>query len=301
MSSLTFVLILARSVLRYFLPFVVLLLCSGCFEHRRFSRKEIRKDLTSKGVPVKVVYYDTLGRTIRYLKIGADTLPRKMILIHGSPSSLEGLRYYLSDPDIQRGTQLIAPDRPGYGESDYGWGEKFISRQSEVLSLMLRQTRDDRPTLLLGTSYGATVAVRLAMDHPGYFDRLLLTCGSYRPGAEKIYGLSKIVPVLSSLIPGFIHVADDEKQNHRPHLEAMVPLWDRIRIPVTMVHGLEDRLLYPDNPLWAARQLTNAPEVNVLYLAGQRHGIMWTARPFIKPLILRELEALPHRHRVALP
>ncbi|WP_232793735.1 alpha/beta fold hydrolase [Siphonobacter sp. SORGH_AS_0500] len=272
------------------IPF--LFLFSGCFEHRRYSRREIRKDLIEKGIPVKIVYYDTLGRTIRYLKIGSDTLPRKMVLMHGSPSSLEGLRSYLNDPDLQKSTQLIAPDRPGYGESDYGWGEKFIGQQSAVLTKMLWQIQDKRPTLLFGTSYGATVAARVAMDHPDYFDRLLLVCGSYKPGAERIYPISKLVPIFSAWIPGFIHVADDEKQNHYPHLVSMVSLWKKIHIPVTMVHGLEDRLLYPENPIWAARQLTQSPQVEVIYLANQRHGIMWTARPRIKSLMIRELDRL---------
>ncbi|WP_420152228.1 alpha/beta fold hydrolase [Siphonobacter sp.] len=280
----------------FFILILLTFVCTSCFEHRRYSRREIRKDLIDKGIPVKIVYYDTLGRTIRYLKIGSDTLPRKMVLLHGSPSSLEGLRFYLNDPDLQKQAQLIAPDRPGYGESDYGWGEKFISRQSEVLTKMLWQTQDHRPTLLFGTSYGATVASRLAMDNPDAFDRLLLVCGSYKPGAEKIYPISKLVPIFSAWIPGFIHVADDEKQNHYPHLVTMVPLWKNIRMPVTMVHGLEDRLLYPVNPLWAAKQLVNAPSVDVIYLARQRHGIMWTARPIIKPLMIQELRKLPKQH-----
>jgi hypothetical protein len=57
------------------------------------------------------------GRTLAYLDIG-DPEGRPLFYFHGGPGSrLEGLLY--DQFNRQLGIRMIAPDRPGYGLSDF--------------------------------------------------------------------------------------------------------------------------------------------------------------------------------------
>jgi pimeloyl-ACP methyl ester carboxylesterase len=91
-----------------------------------------------------------------------------VVLIHGLPGTLH---------DFDRVVRLlperrtIALDRPGFGHSDGGYHP--LDRQVELLRALLAQLGVERP-VLVGHSYGGTLALAYAARHPDEVSGLVL-------------------------------------------------------------------------------------------------------------------------------
>jgi pimeloyl-ACP methyl ester carboxylesterase len=95
-----------------------------------------------------------------------------------------------SDSTILHTFRVLAVDRPGYGYSGLGHPEPSIQKQSEMISDLLDSVyKVTHPVIIVGGSFGAPIACRLAMDHPELVDGLVLTGPAIGPGREKYFGL----------------------------------------------------------------------------------------------------------------
>jgi pimeloyl-ACP methyl ester carboxylesterase len=94
------------------------------------------------------------------------------------------------DREIQDKFRIYAIDRPGYGYSGFGNPEPSIQKQSEMLRVLIDSLHQAKhPVIIVGSSFGAAIACRLAMDHPYLVDGLVLTGPAIGPGLEKYFGL----------------------------------------------------------------------------------------------------------------
>jgi pimeloyl-ACP methyl ester carboxylesterase len=106
------------------------------------------------------------GLRIHYLeRAGAGT---PVVLLHGLPGTAED---WDEVTPLLAGRRTIAIDRPGFGYS--GGGYLRFDRQIEVLSDLLRRLRVRRP-VLVGHSYGGTIALAFAERHPHALRGLVL-------------------------------------------------------------------------------------------------------------------------------
>lgn len=230
------------------------------------------------------------GRRIRYVEMGCDSLP-VIMFIHGAPSSISFWSSLLTDSTLLSRAKLMAVDRPGYGYSGFGRAEKSVKKQAAIIAQLLKRERPYHKTIILhGSSYGGTVAARIAMDYPELVDGLLLQSASVAPGEEKTYDASYVTNhwSLRWLLPGSFKVANDEKLSHREQLEAMAPLWDRITAHTIILHGDADGLIYPVNGLYARAHLTHAASVEFHMEPGRGHDLLWT-RPTLLVSSLHKL------------
>lgn len=228
-------------------------------------------------------YYQAKGRKLRYLEIGNDTLPL-IVFIHGAPSSSSFWKGFLRDSSLLSKAALLAVDRPGYGYSGYGDPETSVQKQAELIAGIIREKRECHQSVIIhGSSYGGTVAARIAMDFPDLADGLLLQSASVAPGEEKTFAFSHITEnwLLRWLLPGSIHVANVEKLSHKVQLDSMTNLWDRVRSAVIVLHGKADGLIYPANAYYAKERLTNASFLEVEMLEGSKHDLLWTKRDLL--------------------
>src|ERR1700693_36770 len=79
-----------RRLLRTILGIVVFFI-AACFVFDHFvqfrkSDKELNEFFKENNIPGKIGYYTALGRRLRYVSIGSDSLPT-LLFIHGSPAS----------------------------------------------------------------------------------------------------------------------------------------------------------------------------------------------------------------------
>jgi hypothetical protein len=232
---------------RFVLPLLIILAIMGFRNCRilelRMSDKELRETFAGLSVPCKIVHSTVNNRTVRYIKVGYDSLP-KLICLHGSPSSLSAWRTIYTDTSFLKYVQVIAIDRPGYGYSDFGRVEINLQKQVAILQALVDSMTTDHQAVLLGSSYGGPVAAQLAMNLPKRISQLVLLSASVMPGQEKTYWISypMTTPVLKYLFPPTFVMSSEEKLVHKLQLETLSH-WEKIRSDVLIIHGNRDGLV----------------------------------------------------------
>jgi pimeloyl-ACP methyl ester carboxylesterase len=276
---------------------LIILFIIACFvfDHYvqfRKTDKELNQFFTDNHIPGRIDYYTAQGRKLRYVSIGSDTLPT-LLLIHGSPASMSLYRGRFRDPDILKTFRILAVDRPGYGYSGFGDPEPSIQKQSEMIRVLLDSLNTARhPIIVVGGSFGAPIACRLAMDHPRLVDGLVLTGPAIGPGREKVFWFAPIIEhrAIRWFMPRIFKSANTEKLAHKKELEKMLPYWKNIHIPVMYLQGAKDNLIDTSNASFARENLVNVPYLNIYFFPNRQHYLAQYEWPTIRDRILKMYE-----------
>lgn len=257
----------------------------GCFASRK-NNEQIKRYFRRRQVPVKISYYKVADRWMRYLETGDATKPL-VLFVHGAPGSANAFLHFLSDPALLASAHMIAIDRPGYGYSEFGRQEISLQRQAALLQpLLLKNNASVRP-LLVGHSYGGTIIARMAMDYADEVGALLMLAPAVDPRLEKIFRVSYLADVFPfrQLTPTCLRVTNQEKLAHVSELYRMLPLWPRISVPVTVVHGQKDWIAPVGNTIFLEQQLMHT-SLKTLMPPGLGHLIPWEAPETVKELVV---------------
>jgi pimeloyl-ACP methyl ester carboxylesterase len=145
------------------------------------------------------------GVRVHYQEAGDPHAP-PMILIHGfAASNLVWSKVFLEF--AAAGFRVIAPDLLGYGYSGKPRHLEYtIPRQAEMVVGFMRRLGIAR-AVLVGSSYGAAVAVTIALDHPGLVEKLILVgaVNNNKPTRYllmRLFGSPIIGDILSPLVVG---------------------------------------------------------------------------------------------------
>lgn len=285
---------LLKTLLVLILLFIIACFVFDHYVQFRKSDGELQRFFTENRIRGRIGYYTTHGRKLRYVSIGNDSLPT-LLLIHGSPASMSLYRGRFSDPDILRTFKILAVDRPGYGYSGLGDPEPSIQKQSEMIRVLLDSLiKANHPIIVVGGSFGAPIACRLAMDHPGLVDGLVLTGPAIGPGREKVFWFAHLIehPAIRWFIPRIFKSANTEKLAHKNELEKMLPYWKNIHVPVMYLQGAKDNLIDTSNASFAREKLVNAPYLNIYFFPNRQHYLAQYEWPTIKDRILKMYEML---------
>lgn len=238
----------------------------------------------------KVTHFRQWGREMRYVQVGDEHKKPLILFIHGAPASSSFWMDMLRDSSLLNHAELMAVDRPGYGYSGYGDPETSIKKQAALIAGILEEQRPLHDQIIVhGSSYGGTVAARLAMDYPELVDGLLLQSASLKPWAETTYWISYPTHHWSmrNFIPGSFRTANAEKLSHPSELSKMLPLWRNIRSRVIILQGIDDTLIFPENATFAAQHLVNAASVSLTLVPGSKHDLLWTQTDLLKHSLLK--------------
>ena len=251
--------------------------------------------------------FDTMlvmDRNIYYMTIG-DTSKPLVFFVHGAPGSYDNFMGFLQDSTLLQHARMLSVDRPGYGNSGKKVSEPSIEKQAKMLLEILKANDTGRGVILVGHSYGGPIIARMAMEvadtEPNLIDALVLAAPAIDPDNEKIFFVSRKVPwaIVKWITPRFLKIANDEKMAHIDELKKMLPLWEKITIPVTYIHGEKDGLVPFENTAFAKRVLTNAP-VDYITKEKMGHLIPWKNPELMKNAILKHLNQLDSLHSVSL-
>ena len=280
--------------------FIIACLIFDHFVQARKSDKELRQIFTARKIDGRIAYYNTHGRSIRYASVGNDSLPA-LLMLHGSPGSMSYYSSRFADTLIREHFKVFTVDRPGYGYSGLGDPVPSILEQAEMIRPILDSLHKvHHPVIVTGGSYGASIACRLAMDHPELVDGLVLTGPAIGPGLEKIFWFSPIIEHWSIrwAIPRIFRSANTEKMHHQEELAKMLPLWEKIRIPVIYMQGENDELIDTANAGFAKKRLINAPYLDIRFMKDRGHRLAQFEWPAIRASIM-EVYSLASRDTVA--
>ncbi len=191
-----------------------------------------------------------------------------VVFVHGTPGSWSSFARVMDLPRLQARAELVSVDRPGWGGSTLprATGTRrptvlaSMRDQADALRKLLEERASDRPVVLVGHSLGGPVVARAAMDHPKLVQGLVLVAASIDPELEKTTWYQAIGRwrIVRWMLPRMLVAADLEIQPLRDELEAMLPLWGEVELPVEVLHGEKDRLVPVANADFATRVLTRA-------------------------------------------
>jgi pimeloyl-ACP methyl ester carboxylesterase len=250
------------------------------------SQKEARKEF--KEILFQPVFhqYTIEDRTMNYVVNGIDSLPL-VIFVHGSPGSWSAFADFLKDSLLLTKVQMISVDRPGFGYSDYGKGEPSLEKQARWLKPVLDLHKNDRKLILVGHSLGGPLIAKMAILYPELIDHLIIVAGSVDPALEpkEWYRKPMASPVINWMLPGSIRASNKEIMGLKEELEKMIPEWEYIYLPVTVIHGLQDDLVPAGNVDFIEKMLIQT-KVKIIRDPEMNHFIPWKKPGLIKEAIL---------------
>jgi pimeloyl-ACP methyl ester carboxylesterase len=139
------------------------------------------------------------GVRLHYLEKGEGP---PVVLLHGNVVTAEDFRTSGVLELLAKRHRVIAFDRPGFGYSDRPHGSAWSARaQADLLRSALDVLDISRP-VVLGHSWGAAVALAMALNHPDDVTGLVLLSGYYYPTfrMDALLSSPPAIPILGDLL-----------------------------------------------------------------------------------------------------
>ncbi|UOY06681.1 alpha/beta hydrolase [Muricauda sp. SCSIO 64092] len=226
------------------------------------------------------------NRTIRYIQTGS-TDKQTLVFVHGSPGSWDAWKSYLSDTVLLKHFRMIAPDRPGFGFSNFRKSSN-LDEQALLLNALVSQLKNGEVTTLVGHSYGGPLIVKMALQNPSLFHNLYILAGAVDPEAEKPEKWRKPltwVP-LKYLVPGALKPSNDEIWMLKKDLWNMKPGLAALYQNTVIIHGTKDKLVPYSNVDFMQKEFVNVSNLEVIRIEDENHFIVWNREGLIKEKLL---------------
>jgi pimeloyl-ACP methyl ester carboxylesterase len=121
------------------------------------------------------------GARLHYVEAGEGT---PLVLLHGLGSMVEDFLVSGLVAEASKRYRVLAFDRPGYGHSERPRGRRWDpAEQARAILEALRTLGVHRP-IVLGHSWGTSVAIAMALAAPGVPRSLVLASGLYFPSVR---------------------------------------------------------------------------------------------------------------------
>ncbi|UJW77166.1 alpha/beta fold hydrolase [Rhizobium sp. SL42] len=137
-------------------------------------------ELANASLVVPTVHYRSVaidGVKVSYREAGPVDGP-VVLLLHGFPTSSHMFRNLI--PLLADKYRVIAPDYPGYGQSDAPDHSKFaytFANQADIVDKLVTKLGADRYTMYV-MDYGAPIGYRVALKHPERVSGLIVQNGN---------------------------------------------------------------------------------------------------------------------------
>ena len=255
----------------------VALLPLGCMPAVRSTESEMaaihRASLTLTAPPQHTVSYRTV----------ANPNARRIIFVHGSPGDWKAWADYLVEPP--GAFDLIAIDRPGYGESGKAPVTSYAEQARAIEPFLINQ--GGGWPILVGHSLGGPIVARAAADYPDRVGGLLILAGSLDPTCESPRWYTRIFAsrLTRWVLPGPLKQSNLEMLASLTETQLLAPLLERITCPVIVVHGAKDNLVPAGNLNYQQRMLKNGRSTEFIMLPKHGHFIPWEQEPLVRELI----------------
>ena len=173
-------------------------------------------------------------------------------------------------------------DRAGYGDSSPATPVANVAAHASAIAPLLGPD-----CIVVGYSYGAPVALRLALDHPDLVSGLVLISCPIDPALEHVHPFQRLAatPIAARFLPQGLHSSNMELLPLRADLESLVAQLGQITAKVTLIHGMRDTLVPPSNMSYLAQRLTRRAAPRCILLPDGDHYLPWTYRQTLEDAI----------------
>lgn len=230
---------------------------------------------------------DNQGLSLSFLEAGTRG-GQQILFIHGSPGRGDEWMPFLQN--CGDGQHRVAMDRAGYGQSKPAAPLPSVTAQADAIAPLLT-----KGCVIVGYSYGATVALQLSLDYPDLVAGLLLIGCPIDAAAEHVHPLQRLAatPFMARLLPQGLHSSNMELLPFRSDLEKLVQDLARVKGQVTIMQGMRDTLVPKSNADLLIGYLSNPAGVRIILLPDGDHYLPWTHRATIEQAlgyVLRDCE-----------
>lgn len=220
------------------------------------------------------------GRPLHFVEVHSEadvSAKVPVVFVHGTPGGWDDYRVFMTNDSLQQVFRLIAVDRLGHGSS-VGAIEPSLQVQAASLKAVLDQIgagHEAKRAILVGHSLGGPIIARTAMDYPEQVAGLVFMASSADPRrSRKWYNLAGAIPPIRWLLSPPLSRANREILPLKRELTNMLPLWQHITVPTTVIQGGKDTLVDPRNAEFMREALTNA-QVTMIFKPDANHFLHW--------------------------
>ena len=165
------------------------LLAATAVVNRQLAQKAQRDN------PPKGQFIEVDGVRLHYVERGTG---RPLILLHGNGSMIQDFESSGLIDLAAKNYRVIVFDRPGFGHSSRPRNVVWTPEAQAHLFAKALDRLNVRQAIVLGHSWGASVAVALARKHPVLVEALVLASGYYFPTAR-----ADMLALSAPAVPGF--------------------------------------------------------------------------------------------------
>ena len=277
--------------------FALLLMCAAAYLFAQNNRQdnELEPQLVALLTSQSLSSGDFSLHFMDTGEIGKTTV----VFIHGTPGSWRSMRRVMADPRLHQAARLVAIDRPGWGDSQLPDAQRSVpdfDRQSamiEPLLIKLKAESDGRPLLLVGHSYGGSIAAYMAYLYPELIYGVFMAASAIDPelGKPRWYNRAASTWLVSRFLRAPLLKANDEIGGVAPALELLRSWWAHADIPLIFLQRDEDELVDPRNFDFAQRVLPSASST-VIQLENQGHLLQIQRSELMADLTLELIESV---------
>ena len=268
------------------LLFCYIIACQSCMT-MRMNVKETDDYFQKLHVPFINRTLPVGDYKIHYIQTGNPNHPT-LFFVHGSPGSWDAYKQYLSDSLLLRKYRLIAIDRIGFGNSNFG-NAVNLSEQTKTINALIRQIDNHQPIVLIGHSLGGPVVVKMATDYPEFFSHIVVLAGAVDPKAEtpELWRGIILKKPLRYLIPGALRPSNDELWWLKKDLYDLAPSLKNITAQVIVIHGTKDPLVPYQNMAYMNKMFIHAKSIENISIENANHFIPWEHFDLIRDVLLK--------------
>lgn len=175
-----------------------------------------------------------------------------VLFIHGTPGSWNAFKGYLDNPSLQENYFMVSVDRLGWGQSNSSIDDvatEFEEHSSAISSII--NYFPNKQWIIVGHSYGASLAPKLAIDNPKKTRALLLLAGSHSPklGKPRWYNQAANNRLIAWLMPNSLKRSNNEIMALKTELQELEHAMQSniINSPIVVIQGMKDKLVSPKN------------------------------------------------------
>jgi pimeloyl-ACP methyl ester carboxylesterase len=278
---------------KYRLKFVFIFLCLSiifvsCFSRWILTEKELKTHYANRVSKPLFHVIENDSTKLHFVTFGVDTA-QPVLFVHGAPGSWDGYLNLLDDSLLQHNFHLISVDRPGYGKSQKRPKKKLYSLEEQAKSIIfaLKSNHSNKKAIVIGRSYGAPVAAKLAAMYPDKIEKIVLLSPAIDPDTEKFWWFSKFgkVFLVRWFLPERMNTATDEKYAHIKELKILKNDWKNIQSDITVIAGGKDWIVDTTNFSFAKKMLIGK-NAKFIFIPESGHLISSSRPDLVKKEIL---------------